>query len=213
MHYAKVVGIFQTLHPGRTTISVLQGLGYFSPPPFLSNVLFHCVGAVVMSYWGWLGGQGITARPLVPTELSKVGIHQMEEQQADPTCIFGCRKNLWGWRGAKNQGWRGAGSGDVSHGQLMLRQQPGWEAHGMVAPSHWGLGQPLAYPGLGKALQNMNFFQQISLATGSSHWESSAHHHSLGSATTERLGWSWRRWGHTEPPCPVPPGAQRQREG
>lgn len=52
--------------------------------------------------WGWLGvGQGISAWSLVPTELSKVGIHQMEEQQGDPTCVFGCRKNLWGWRGAK----------------------------------------------------------------------------------------------------------------
>lgn len=39
MHYAKVVGIFQTLHPGRTTISVLQGLGYF----FFLPVSFKCV--------------------------------------------------------------------------------------------------------------------------------------------------------------------------
>lgn len=40
MHYAKVVGIFQTLHPGRTTISVLQGLGYFF---FSLPVSFKCV--------------------------------------------------------------------------------------------------------------------------------------------------------------------------
>lgn len=43
MHYAKVVGIFQTLHPGRTTISVLQGLGYFFFLFFLPPVSFKCV--------------------------------------------------------------------------------------------------------------------------------------------------------------------------
>lgn len=40
MHYAKVVGIFQTLHPGRTTISVLQGLGYFYFFYFFLNPCF-----------------------------------------------------------------------------------------------------------------------------------------------------------------------------
>lgn len=43
MHYAKVVGIFQTLHPGRTTISVLQGLGYFfSPLSFKCVISLRC---------------------------------------------------------------------------------------------------------------------------------------------------------------------------
>lgn len=115
MHYAKVVGIFQTLHPGRTTISVLQGLGYFLF--FFIPVSFKCVISLSWSS-GYelhrvgkdkLGpGQGIIAWPLVSAELSKMGIHQMEEQQCDPTRIFGCRKNLWGWRGAEIR----AGSGD-----------------------------------------------------------------------------------------------------
>lgn len=79
----------------------------------------------------------------MPTEPSKVGIHQMEEQQREPTCISGCRKNLWGWRGAKIR----TGSGDVSHGQPMLGQQPGWEAVGWQHQgSTLGFGPALGLP-------------------------------------------------------------------
>lgn len=180
MHYAKVVGIFQTLHPGRTTISVLQGLGYFFSPLCFFQMCYFAE----MERWlrltqrregragsGW-GGQGISAWPCVSTERSEVVTHRLEEQHSDPTCIFGCRKNLWGWRGAKIR----AGSGDVSHGQPVPRQQPGWEAggaSGMVAPGNTlGFGPTLGIPQAGKSLAKHELFQQIMVlqqapATGS----------------------------------------------
>lgn len=98
----------------------------------------------------------------------------------------------------------------MSRGQPMLRQQPGWVAGGMVAPGNTlGFGPTLGWE---KPCKTSIFPADKSCNRGSSHWESSAHHHSLGCATTEPLGWSWRRWGHKEPSCPVPPGAQRREE-
>ena len=89
MHYAKVVGIFQTLHPGRTTISVLQGLGYFFLPlsfkcvislRFNSSYNLHSTEKDELGLAGVvkgslsLGTHG-SAWPLEPPECSEVGTH------------------------------------------------------------------------------------------------------------------------------------------
>lgn len=64
-----------------------------------------------------------------------------------------------------------------------------------------GFRPTLGIPCAGKSFAKHDFFQQMSGATSSRRWESSAQHHCLGCAPTEPLGWSWARWGTQS--CPV----------
>lgn len=59
-----------------------------------------------------------------------------------------------------------------------------------------GFGPTLGIPWAGKSLAKHEFFQQIGLATGSSHWEFSAHHHSSGleKVGAHRASLSWATW-------------------
>lgn len=103
MHYAKVVGIFQALHPGRTTISVLQGLGYFSPSlSFKCVISLRCNGGYHLHSRGKdelglagvvkgsppLGTHGLSW-PLASPKASEVGTHRTEEQRSDAACTTG----------------------------------------------------------------------------------------------------------------------------
>lgn len=127
-----------------------------------------------------------------------------------PLACFGTGKTCGSGRGPK--------SGLRATGQPGLRQEPGLEARGAAGKA--ALGDTLGFgpaPGILRAGENLakrELFQQISLATGAGHRDSSACRRLLGTCCCSTSGaGAGEGGGDTGPPCPVPLGAQREREG
>lgn len=142
--------------------------------------------------------KGSQPGPLCPQSSPKWESLKCRSSSVTPLAYLGTRKTCGGGEGLKSgleRGWKRGCEPWATDAEAAARVG----GCGMVTLGNTlGFGPTLGIPWAGKSLAKHEFFQQINLATGSSHWESSAHHHSSGlgleKVGAHRASLSWATW-------------------